>query len=179
MTLKRATKNKIHLALHLLLCWAWERTRQKEKVRDWQSGASLNAETFEDFEEQVVVQGVPHLPRLKTNHLDLSMGYIVMIRANYWHVHTRQYHIGVCVHTWKSCISKVSERRWVSAHAGSEIRQETFSVCNYRVQRDYFQVILECFYTEVSYKFYINKVLKSKDNDMFPQEFWMLFLGKS
>lgn len=166
--LKRATKNKIRLALHLLLCSLWEKTRQKEKARDRRRCASLNAEKFEDSEEQVVSRGVPHRP-------SLSVAYVVTVRANYWRVHTRQYHTGVCALTWKSCIFKVS---------GSEFQL----MIDWDQTAEFFCLQLQGsvglfpgnagMFLYRDFNFW-NKILKSKDKDMFLHECWMLFLGKS
>lgn len=116
MTLKRATKNKIHLALHLLLCSLWERKRQKEKVRDWQSGSSLNAEKSEDFEEQVVILGVPHLPGLAANLGSDQPPWPVS--GLYWHDHSQ---LLTCSHMsvshWRVC-AHLKEECW----KGSEFR---------------------------------------------------------
>ena len=121
-------------ALHLL-CSPWEKKRQKEKARGWQTGFSLNAETFEDIEEQVVIQGVPYLPGLAANPGEEqppgpASGLYCDDQSQ-----SCQDHIGMCVHTWKSCIFQVSEKQQVSAHGWSPNRQESFSGCDYRFNR--------------------------------------------
>lgn len=73
--------------------------------------------------------------------------------------------VWVCVHTWKSSIFKVSEFMLMF-----DVRSDRIASMP-AITGFTFQVMLERFYTEISYEFDVNKLLKGKDNDLFPPRF--------
>lgn len=152
---KRATTNKKSSFSASSSVFTVREKEAERKARYWQSGSSLNAEKFEDCEELVLTQDVlaatshDWLPDAWLRLTTLTCQWvIVLIRASCRRVHTRQHGIGVCV-----CLCTLERVVSSKPLKGSEFwltidlrsNKESFSVCNHRVQWDFFQGMLECF----------------------------------